>query len=40
MSGATITAGRLDLMLTEPRLPTMKRLATSPACSPAPVTKD
>lgn len=29
MSGATITAGRLDLMLTELRLPTMKRLATS-----------
>lgn len=29
MSGATITAGRLDLMLAELRLPTMKRLATS-----------
>jgi len=29
MSGATITAGRLDLMLTELRLPTMKRLAPS-----------
>jgi DNA replication protein DnaC len=27
MSGATITAGRLDLMLTELRLPTIKRLA-------------
>lgn len=29
MSGATITAGRLDLMLTDLRLPTMKRLAPS-----------
>ena len=29
MSGATITAGRLDLMLTELRLPTMKRLAAN-----------
>ena len=29
MSGATITAGRMDLMLTELRLPTMKRLAMS-----------
>ena len=29
MSGSTITAGRLDLMLTELRLPTMKRLAAS-----------
>lgn len=29
MSGAMIAAGRLDLMLTELRLPTMKRLATS-----------
>lgn len=29
MSGRAITAGRLDLMLTELRLPTMKRLATS-----------
>ena len=29
MSGATLTAGRLDLMLTELRLPTMKRLAAS-----------
>lgn len=29
MSGTAITAGRLDLMLTELRLPTMKRLATS-----------
>lgn len=27
MSGATITAGRLDLMLTELRLPTVRRLA-------------
>lgn len=29
MSGATIAGGRLDLMLTELRLPTMKRLAAS-----------
>ena len=28
MSGATITAGRLELMLTELRLPTIKRLAS------------
>lgn len=28
MSGAAITAGRLDLMLTELRLPTVRRLAT------------
>jgi DNA replication protein DnaC len=28
MSGATITTGRLDLMLTELRLPTIKRLAS------------